>query len=333
MQNKPTRMRGFINIIFLWVLAALIATHFVFFGHILLFAAAASPATGTSKVVFVGDSWAEYAGDLTLIDHCPTIAAFENRGVGGSTAREWQEVEGCDGTACSPAAAFDGDYTHAWVSIGGNDFIKNDCRPPEDFRNVLDTAFEDIAAAAGPGVKILTTGYGAAPSDEVCPPADVASGNAIIRTASEAMGWTHVDVLSSFGGSATEFSSSEFYADALHLNEDGYAHLWTLPKIQKFFECYTPKAYVEVGRACRPTEPSRAVWKSTSRRRAREGPRKLRSTQVLHDGSGRRRVSAPMRRGRRGRRRRAMRRLAAHQLQGRDDGPQERVRAPRGVVD
>ena len=51
MQNKPTRMRGFINLIFLWVLAALIATHFVFFGHILLFAAAASPATG-SKVVF-----------------------------------------------------------------------------------------------------------------------------------------------------------------------------------------------------------------------------------------------------------------------------------------
>ncbi len=59
----------------------------------------------------------------------------------------------------------------------------------------------------------------------------------------------------SFGGSATEYSSSEFYADAVHLNEDGYAHLWTLPKIQKFFECYTPKAYVEVGRACRPTEP------------------------------------------------------------------------------
>ena len=59
----------------------------------------------------------------------------------------------------------------------------------------------------------------------------------------------------SFGGSATEYSSSEFYADAVHLNEDGYARLWTLPKIQAFFECYTPKAYVEVGRACRPTEP------------------------------------------------------------------------------
>ena len=88
-------------------------------------------------------------------------------------------------------------YTHAWVSIGGNDFIRNDCRPPEDFRNVLDTAFEDVAAAAGPGVKILTTGYGATPTDEVCPPADVASGNAIIAEASEAMGWTHVDVLES----------------------------------------------------------------------------------------------------------------------------------------
>ena len=59
-------MRGFINLIFLWVLAALIATHFVFFGHILLFAAAATPATGTSKVVFVGDSWAEFAEKVAL---------------------------------------------------------------------------------------------------------------------------------------------------------------------------------------------------------------------------------------------------------------------------
>ena len=60
---------------------------------------------------------------VNLSSYCPTIAAFENRGVGGSTAREWQEAEGCGGTACSPAAAFDGEYTHAWVSIGGNDFI------------------------------------------------------------------------------------------------------------------------------------------------------------------------------------------------------------------
>jgi hypothetical protein len=127
------------------------------------------------------------------------LVEFENRGVSGSTAREWQEAEGCGGTACSPAAAFDtGEYTHAWVSIGGNDYLQNDCRPPEDLRNVIDTAFEDIAAAAGPGVKILTTGYGAVSTDdEVCTPADTASGNAIIRTASEAMGWTHVDVLES----------------------------------------------------------------------------------------------------------------------------------------
>ena len=112
----------------------------------------------STQVVFLGDSWAEFAGDLTLVDHCPTITEFENRGVGGSTAREWQEAEGCGGRACSPAAAFDGEETHAWVSIGGNDFIRNDCRPPDDFRNVLDTAFEDVAAAAGPDVKILPAG-------------------------------------------------------------------------------------------------------------------------------------------------------------------------------
>jgi hypothetical protein len=251
-------MRGLILVIVV-IMATLIATQFVFFAHILLLDAAESPATASkeSKVVFLGDSWAEFAGDLTLVDHCPTVTQFANRGVSGSTAREWQEGEGCGGTACSPAAAFDGgDFTHAWVSIGGNDFLQNDCRPPEDLRNVIDTAFEDIAAAAGPGVKILTTGYGAVPTDEEgCTPADSASANSIIAEASEAMGWTHVDVLKAFGGSATEVSSSEFYADALHLNEDGYAHLWTLPKIQAFFECYTPKAYVEVGRACRPTEP------------------------------------------------------------------------------
>ena len=75
---------------FVVVAATLIATHFVFFAPILLFAAAASPATASkseSKVVFVGDSWAEYAGDLTLVDHCPTVTEFANRGVGGSTAK------------------------------------------------------------------------------------------------------------------------------------------------------------------------------------------------------------------------------------------------------
>ena len=193
-------MRGLILVIVV-IMATLIATQFVFFAHILLLDAAESPATASkeSKVVFLGDSWAEFAGDLTLVDHCPTVTQFANRGVSGSKAREWQESEGCGGTACSPAAAFGtGGYTHAWVSIGGNDNLQNNCQPLDDFRNILDTAFEDIAAAAGPGVKILTTGYSAGPASKYpCTPADVASGNAIVAEASAAMGWTHVDVLES----------------------------------------------------------------------------------------------------------------------------------------
>ena len=94
-------MRGLILVIVV-IMATLIATQFVFFTHILLVDAAASPATGSrpSKVIFLGDSWAKRAGDLTLVDHCPTVVEFENRGVWGSKAREWQEVVGCGGTAC-----------------------------------------------------------------------------------------------------------------------------------------------------------------------------------------------------------------------------------------
>ena len=129
-------------------------------------------------------------------------------------------------------------YSRAWVSIGGNDALQSGCAPPDV--TTLARALTEIKDAAPPGLRVLATGYGsvAATTEEGCGPPDVAAINAAIREATVGLDFVDfVDVLGAFGGSATAFSSWNFYDDAIHLNDRGYERLFTLPAVQAFFEC------------------------------------------------------------------------------------------------
>ena len=79
-------------------------------------------------VLVLGDSWAEFSTQQLEV-HCAG-ATVVNRGVQSSTALEWasSSVACPSGGArsCSASAAFAAaaplEFTHAWLSVGGNDF-------------------------------------------------------------------------------------------------------------------------------------------------------------------------------------------------------------------
>jgi len=216
-------------------------------------------------IILLGDSWAEFAGD-SLEAWCARAGVVANKGVGGSTAAEWAGA-GCEWAwagsdsdrrrldarrgpgaprrldACSAEDAFaDGvAYSRAWVSLGGNDALQNNCEPAA--ADVLAKALTEIATAAPAGLRVLVTGYGSVAErteEEGCEPPDIERTNAAIRDAVRDLDFVdYVDVLDAFGGSAAAYSSWAFYEDAIHLNERGYERLFTLPAVQEFFECDT----------------------------------------------------------------------------------------------
>ena len=190
-----------------------------------------------SNILIVGDSWAELAEDF-LQEDCEG-SSVTNRGSSGSTAAEWG---GEDDECCSAADAFEEDsFSHAWISVGGNDMLRPGC-DADGAQAAVPGALESAMRAfadAGPGVPKLVLGYSAVAADEEgCGPADVARLNAQIEAAAAAYDdVTFVDVLETLGGSATEYSSERFYDDAIHPNRDGYEVLFKLPEVQAFFGC------------------------------------------------------------------------------------------------
>jgi len=205
--------------------------------------------------ILLGDSWAEGANQY-LADNCPGKTVV-NRGVGGSTAVEWgtgvETTDKCKAkpASCSAASAFSATfgkgYSKAWLSVGGNDYLWSNCNSASKdaiVENVKATITSVLAAATTPGFTILVTGYGAASSGMDIIPDCKATSMALLKqaiqeavAASPAGKVTFVDVLSTFGGSATTYSAAKWYADPIHLNKAGYDKMFQLPAVQSFFGC------------------------------------------------------------------------------------------------
>ena len=216
-----------------------------------------------TDIIILGDSWAEGETSLTTPQRPESLLAkvcagktVVNRGVGGSTAREWGTGEvdtaacaGESGTVCTAASAFNPlhgtGYTHAWMSVGGNDFLGSDCSmTAETLANHVSTAVAAAVAKAPGGMKILMTGYGSfskALEGSSCEISSTVALNTAVKDACETSPHrgqiTFVDVMAEFGGSATTYSSKEWYADTIHLNNAGYTKMFSLASIQSFFEC------------------------------------------------------------------------------------------------
>lgn len=209
-----------------------------------------------TDIIIIGDSWAEGARQI-LATNCAGKTVV-NRGVGGSTAKEWstetEETEGCvkPGQHCTAASAFEAqygkDYTHAWLSVGGNDWLGSSCgkdNPTQEadlLANVKNTITK-VLAKAPTGLRILMTGYGtlSAQISDACDATAVVKLQAAIKTAAEAFpdSVVFIDVMELFGGSVSSgmYSDAQWYGDNIHINAKGYAKMFKLPAVQSFFGC------------------------------------------------------------------------------------------------
>lgn len=227
-----------------------------------------SPLPAPPNILLLGDSWAEMAGDH-MSQFCKG-ASYTNFGIGGTMAEQWGALGGgrrciahddppcCGdwdgmGSSCRATDGLSkGNFTHAWLSVGINDYQYSDCDVRSDELSSIGVhvtgAINNIREAAPAELKIVVTGY-CQPSEPICERADSpADFAAFQRSLGQAVGAFNdssiifVDSLGACGGSASESSSSAFMYDAYHMNCKGYCATWTMPAVQQALGCQ-PDSY------------------------------------------------------------------------------------------
>lgn len=185
------------------------------------------------RVMLVGDSYAALLSASQLESLC-VGSSVTNRGRSGSTAEEWAQGQ-------LSASDWDG-YTHAWLSVGANDYINS-------FGTVWQSEMVErtrrAIARIPPHVHVLLTGYCQVTQPlvagmQTCTIAFQSSFMAPVAAADERV--TFVDVAAACGGSASKWSptSPRMHSDNRHLNGLGYCKLFTLPRVQAALGCGVP---------------------------------------------------------------------------------------------
>jgi len=230
-------------------------------------------ATGGSKILVLGDSNAQMS--------CNDLGRFcggsqvVNMAVGGSTAKQWSEGQCTFGdvkqgqavSSVCPAGAsccnstkaflpeFGSGYTHAWLSIGGNDFL--DSKPcgslrGEALQDYLEKAVERVRSRGPTGLKIVMTGYvvpsvrttpyglgvfGCGTSPSALKPLNDAIAAAVLNQTAKGHDVTFVDVAYVNGATNSSLSPAQTHADAIHLNSKGYCKVFSSSGMQNAFAC------------------------------------------------------------------------------------------------
>ena len=122
--------------------------------------------TSKPSVVLLGDSWAEMSG-TSLANFCKG-AKVTNKGRRGSTAKEWATGSTCplkeqpsERRSCNSSVVMgSGSFTHAVLSVGGNDFLDSSCSiQPSELQRRLEAAIGAVKAAGPAGMKVVLAGY------------------------------------------------------------------------------------------------------------------------------------------------------------------------------
>lgn len=212
------------------------------------------------KILVIGDSsGAEDFAKDSLRNSC-SGALVVNRARSGSRAAEWA----VDAGSILTLALDEGhDSTHVWIGLGGNDFLDSCAEIYDDdvasradrLDAKMDSIAKDIAKvvhqvqAKLPNAKIVATGYCQPRSDvgefSGCDiaAADVAKLAQTWRKVNAQLGGnvvTFVDTLSQCGGSATSFSNDDHMHDSIHMNDKGYASMWSRCDVQEALGCAAP---------------------------------------------------------------------------------------------
>lgn len=204
----------------------------------------------SQAILVLGDSWGSFSGG-DLKDVCShgaidnevyKVMAIANKAKSGSTAEEWA-------TQDQVADSYDQkNYDYVWLSVGGNDALGKFCAQsafPDIVGNILQLIQDIVEESSNEDVKILFTGYGY-PTMDLCMFGRTISTfdnlTAMIHEAIAASAYssyvTLIDLSDKFvTDNSSPYSDSEFYADPIHLNQNGYDRFYAFKEIQTFFEC------------------------------------------------------------------------------------------------
>ena len=200
-------------------------------------------------ILVLGDSWASLsesflAGVCSLGSSSEGSRPLTNNGISGSTAKEWASGE----NAVESFQKAKYDYDYVWISLGGNDFNCDKSIHDDIADNILKVITDVFESSNNDDIKVLYTGYGY-PSENICGGGSGVDVTPIfddlsttvrekIEKSSYADKVLTIDILSLFVTKDSEpYSDKAWYADDIHINEAGYAKLFSKSELQQFFGC------------------------------------------------------------------------------------------------
>lgn len=232
---------------------------------------------GGSKIIMIGDSGcASACKDIERFCGGSTVV---NMGVTGSTAAQWKVGDcasqlfllesmsnrlppggptGCGlyQHCCNATEAFwraspplGADFTHAFISLGGNDFMAKTCASSASdlaaIQGDVESVIDNVKAAGPPGMKVVIWGY-PVPSQKtrefrsICPgalPGTLQPLLKAIEDAASAKGATFVSGAYATGATSSKWSPNATHADDMHLNSKGYCKFFSGQNIQQALGC------------------------------------------------------------------------------------------------
>jgi len=221
-------------------------------------AAMIASATASKNIFIAGDSMGEYSAQV-LESFCKGATVY-NGAVGGTTAVQWTGSGDMQDSLGSQKCGGKPDYI--WLTVGGNDVLNTGCGDTETKESITAkvTATINSVKAKAPGVKILITGYCMPNSAEArrlfgnekmqagnrstprrlacsSPAKFTFIGDAVKAAADDDAMVTYVDSTEACGGSKEKWSDKRYFADAIHLNNQGFCKVFSQTKVQEFFGC------------------------------------------------------------------------------------------------
>lgn len=212
--------------------------------------------TDQGAILVIGDSWASASGNYlgNVCGSSSTPRPIQNDAKAGSSAKGWAYNR--LGVASIEKSKYE--YSHVWLSVGGNDFLNYKCDlsiADKIAANVVNVIKQVVDASHGEAavgevafqedLKILYFGY-AIPSRDVCGSGQTANlferQREIVFEAIHESDYaeyvTTVDISEMFVTSeSSPLSDPSYFADAIHINERGYARLFSGYNVMRFFDC------------------------------------------------------------------------------------------------